>query len=265
MRRLMILLALVGLLAASFELSRLVADWHYVVPAEPGALLYATGFEDGPANDDWEQTVRQAKSQEIVDGRMRLTVNESLDGVFSAAGPYFGDFDLVVEATTLDGPLDNGFGVVFRVRDDANYLMFLISADGFYRVKRVRGGFTRVISNWHGSPHIETGIGAVNQLRVTGQGDAFRFYINGQPVELCIPDDPEASSTPLADGRCLDGQWVTTLTDASFADGRLGVTVEIDQAQPPGVVVGFDNFVVTGPQPIAAPAVESTPETTPDP
>lgn len=247
MRRLLILLTLILMLAATFQLSRLAQDWHYVVPAEPGELLYATGFDGGA--DDWEQTIRRDKSQEVLNGRMRLTVETAQNGVFSAAGPYFSDFDVTVDATTLDGPLDNGFGVIFRQLNDGTYYIFLISADGFYRVKRLDNNVSKVLHNWHTSSLINTGVGATNQLRVIGIGDRFRFFINGEPVELCIPDNPDDTSTPLADGTCQDGQWRETLVDDTIPYGHIGVTVEVDRGQPPGVVVGFDRFIVRGPEP----------------
>ncbi len=247
MRRILILLSLVLILAATFQLSRLARDWHYVVPATPGALLYVTGFDDDAA--DWEQTQRQDKSQEIVDGRMVLTVDVTQDGVFSAAGPFFDDFDMTVDTQALAGPEDNGYGVIFRQLNGNTYYIFLISSDGFYRVKRLERGRSSVIHNWHGSPLINTGVGAINRLRVTGIDDRFRFFINGEPVELCIPDDPNAESTPLADGRCDQGQWVDTLVDDTIPYGHLGVTIEVDQGQTPGVVVAFEQFVVRGPEP----------------
>lgn len=242
MRRVFMLAALAAALAALISLNRLAADWHYVVPAEPGALLYAAAF-DG-LEDEWERYEGRL-SAAIADGRLRLTVGDFESGPYSAARPHFGDFDLRVEATAVDGPLDNGFGVIFRLQDRQNYYLFLISSDGYYKVERVRGGVSRELSTWIESPLVRQGLGERNYVRVVGRGDQFAFFVNGEPVALCIPDDPEARST-YVQGACIGGSMQQTLTDAAIPHGRLGVVASSFGAS--GVVVDFDNVLVYGPQ-----------------
>jgi hypothetical protein len=242
-RRIFALVALVVALVALISLNRLSANWHYIVPAEPGALLYAAAFDD--LEDEWERYEGRL-SAVIADGRLRLTVGDFESGPYSVAKPYFGDFDLRLEATAVDGPLDNGFGVIFRLQDRQNYYLFLISSDGYYKVERVSDGIARELSTWIESPLVRQGLGVSNQLRVIGRGDQFSFAINGEPVGLCIPDDPEARST-YAQGTCVNGSMQPALTDASIASGRLGVVATSFSAS--GVVVNFDNVLVYGPQP----------------
>lgn len=250
LRRVIILLILIVTLLAVFRLSRIAQEWHYVVPADADALLYAVGFEAGV--DDWNQSTRQAQSAEILDSAMRLEVNERQSAVFSSASAFFGDFDVRVQARAVAGPpqdeLNNGFGIIFRQQDENTYYMFLISSDGFYRVKRLDNGVSQVLHNWHTSPHINQGLDAVNEIRVVGVGDTFRFYINGAQVEVCIPDDPQGTSTPLAGGECRGGAWEDTLVDDTIASGRLGVIVEVADNQPGGVAVAFDHMLVYGPE-----------------
>ncbi len=246
MRRYVIFLILLLILAATFQLSRMARGWHYIVPASPGALLYATAFDEGTA--DWEQDEGRVYSA-ITDGVMQLGVGIAGDGIYTAAAPYFGDFDLRVEAVALEGPEANGYGVIFRQRDRANYYTFFISSDGFYRVRRVADNTGKDLSAWNQSDVIVPGLGVVNHLRVVGVGGRFQFYINDTLIALCIPDDPDAQSTPLATGECLGGTWQTTLTDDVIAFGRIGVAAEVDVNAEPGVVVAFDNVLVYGPQP----------------
>ncbi len=248
MRRLLIFSTLILILASVYQLRTMVATWHYVVSAEPGDLVYAASFD---LADDWEQDPGQAISSEISAGTMRIRVNESGAGLYSAADLYFHNFDYVVEAQAVEGPLDNGFGVIFRQRDRDSYYTFFISSDGYYRVSRVVNGETKVLSNWHPSEAINQGINVRNRLRVVAYNDRFRFHINDQAAPLCIPNDPDGESTPNnVTGECQGGRWSQVLVDDSIAVGRIGVTVRVDLGQPPGVVVLFDNVLVYGPEPI---------------
>ena len=248
MRRLVIFVTLVLILAAMFQLSRLAGNWHYIVPASTGELLYATGFDgDSP---DWLQTAGQTASAQSVDGSMRLEIN-TLGGLSATASPYFGDFDVTVEtwveAGVFDGNNNNAYGIIFRQWDARNFYAFLVSSDGSYRLRSVVDGQIRPLSDWISTDAIDQEIGALNTLRVVGQGDRFRFYINGQRMLLCVPNDPNAISTMFR-GECLQGSLVDTLTDDSVRYGRLGVYAELDRGQETGVVIHFDNFIVYGPQ-----------------
>jgi hypothetical protein len=248
LRPVIIFCTLVAILASMFQLSRLAERWHYVVPASPGELVYIATFDD--AGDDWEQSAGRLSSQ-IADGVLRLSVDNIGDGIYSAASPYFRDFDVQVAVRAVEDTPDSGYGVIFRQLDRRSYYVFLISSDGFYQVARVVDNQSRDLSAWHRTPLIHQGTGVTNTVRVIGYEDRFRFYINDEPVELCIPDDPAALSTPLATGECLGGSWRATLVDSSIPYGRLGVAAQIDPiARQAGLVVEFDRVIVYGPQPI---------------
>ncbi len=47
---------------------------------------------------------------------MLVSIGEAGSGAYSVASPYFGDFDLRVAAQAVEGPIDNGYGVVFRCK-----------------------------------------------------------------------------------------------------------------------------------------------------
>jgi hypothetical protein len=252
LRRLIILAALIITLVAVYQLSVIAQDWHYVVPAEDGAVLYATTF-DGTM-PDWEQDERGDFSHQVVAGAMQIVANADDVGPYSAITPYFDAFNMQVEAEIVSGDFsggnNNAFGVIFRLFDRSNYYLFLISGDGFYRVQRVTEGRLTELSTWNPSDAIDIGPGAKNTLRVTGLDDTFTFFINGEPVELCIPNAPDGISTinPLT-GACIDGQWTTELIDDTHPYGRLGVVVDADEAdriQDETITVTFDNVIVTG-------------------
>jgi hypothetical protein len=243
-RRILFVSMLAALLLGFVFLSRALANWHYVLPAEQGTLLYIATF-DG-FNEDWARYAGRLSS-EIVDGALRLNVGEPVAGPYSVASPYFGDFDVHLQARAVDGPETNGFGIVFREQDPNNFYTFLISSDGFYQVVRSLDGKELELSNWIETPYVNVGIGSENALRVVGRGNHFQFYVNDQPLLLCIPDDPDAIST-YYNGTCVDGTMRDALVDTSFPTGRLGVIATTVQGGGIGVVVDFDNIVVYGPE-----------------
>ncbi len=254
MRRIVGLLFLIALLAVAFGVNRLTSNWHYVVPVEAGQVAYIATFDDSA--DDWDLYEGILSAQIVNGGRLQLKAGDVNSGPFSSSHPHFADFDVRTEAIPVAGPLDNGYGIIFRLQDqdntnpsDDSYFWFMISSDGYYQVMRVLDGQQKIISDWIPSPAIQGGLGVSNWLRVVAVNDQFTFYINGQPAFLCLPDNPEGASTynELLGG-CVSGQMVSALADSTIPSGRLGVIVHA--YDEPGVVVDFDHFVVYGPDPV---------------
>ena len=240
MRNLLILAVLAAILIVVNALSGIAAEWHYVVPATAGAVLYAETFDAAPA--DWELYEGRLAAQ-AEDGALHIMVDVPQRSPYSTANPHFADFDQRVQAKAVSGPLNNGFGVIFREQDPENYYLFLISSDGWYQVKRSVDGDQVEVSTWIESPLVNQGLDAENSLRVVAQGDTFRFYINDEPVELCIPDDPSGISTYV--NGCIGGQMYGELVDSAIPSGQIGVVaLALDE---PGVEVAFDNVLVFGP------------------
>ena len=252
MRRFGFFLLLIAALVITVALSRLTASWHYVLPVQPGQVAYAATFDQ--LIEDWNQYEGRLEAQ-VADGVLRLHVGEVGSGPFSTTRQHFADFDLHVQATAIEGPENNGFGVIFRLQDgdntipsDDRYYLFLISSDGYYEVKRVVGREEKLLSAWIESPLINLHIGATNWLRVIARGNRFQFLINDQPVQVCVPNNPAGESTYFM-GECVDGTMQDVLVDNTIPSGQLGVVaLSIDE---PGVVVEFDNFLVYGPETVS--------------
>jgi len=251
-----------------------------------GPVLYAAGF-DG-FEDEW-QTYEGRLSARLQDGALRLEVGQTDTVAYSVAEPLFTSGQIAVDARAVAGPLDNGFGLVFRLqapraacdmpapllcelaRVDAlgvplrlvfrpqsqqasGYYVFLISSDGYYSLWRADdlGQAPRRVSTWIASPLIRQGLDANNRLSVTMAGDLFRLAINGQVVPLCLPDDPQGQSTYSA-GQCIGGQMVESLRDARWPVGQVGVAAYSTSSGGPGVVVLFDNLLILPPPAPGAP------------
>jgi hypothetical protein len=244
MRILRLLIILIVILAALLFAAQVAESWRYVMPATSGQLLYVATF-DG-FTDEW-RLYDGRLSTEIVDESLRITVNQVQSGPYSETQQHFGDFDLRVDATSVEGPLNNAYGVIFRLRDRESYYLFLVSSDGYYRVTRRVNGDDHILSNWIRTPLIQQGIGVTNHLRVVARGNRFAFFINDQRVQLCIPDDPAGESTYLnLREECVRGSMQDTLVDSSIATGQIGLIAQtLDE---PGVIVDFDNLIVYGPE-----------------
>ncbi|MFO7321827.1 MAG: hypothetical protein DIU68_008855 [Chloroflexota bacterium] len=244
MSRLLLIIIPLLLLVGMIALSRATEDWRYVVEAAPDEVMYAAGF-DGFL-DEWSLYDDGQLAAAVEDGVLRLSSNAPFASPYTVASPVLGDFDLRVKATAVEGPLNNGFGVMFHVQDRDNNDQFLISSDGYYRVVRFAGGEERELSTWIPSDVVRQGIGETNELRVVRKDNTLSFYVNGEPVELCLPNDPGALSTYTFSDGCFEGEMRTTLVDDSLRDGRIGVVIQT--FDEPGVVVEFDDLVVVGPE-----------------
>jgi hypothetical protein len=254
---------------------------------EAGDILLAESF-DIPESSLW-QTYAGRLSADISGGVMTMRIDNASDTAYSASAPLFNDFDVSVQASAIDGPIDNGFGLVFRLQEPvercdmpllalcalaevdilnvglrllfpaqattpSGYYMFLISSDGYYSVWKAEDIFgetqASMVSTWIPSDVILQGLDAENTIRVQGIGDAFRFFINEQAVALCIPDAEGAESTYFMD-TCVDGQMVTTWRDATFGDGKNWCSGKQYSDGGTGVTVAFDQVIVTQPKPDA--------------
>lgn len=242
MRRLLTVAALGAALTVLVVLSRAAENWHYIVSGEPGTLLYAAAFD--AAHDDW-QTYSGRLDASIEAGVLRVENGQSDSYAFSVADPHYADLDLRVRAVGAAGPLNNGYGVVFRYQNPQNFYAFLVSSDGYYSVLRSLEGDQRWLSNWIDTPLVNQGIGAENRLRVVASGDEFRFWINDDPAQVCVPNDPDAESTYVG-GACREGAMLDVLQDSSFATGQIGV-VALTFGEP-DVVAVFDDVVIYSPE-----------------
>lgn len=242
-------LLLIGLLLAGQALR----GQHYVLPAVPGAVIYAAAFTDGAAfNADWDQYDDGQLAASMTADALTLRVDRGGAAAFSSAAPHFGDFDMQVTLRAVAGPVDNGFGVIFRLQDNDNtaigddrYYAFQISSDGYYRLVRRVDGTEREVSTWIAADFIRPGLDAINTIRVVAVGAQFRFFINGQPAPLCIPDDPNGRSVYFMD-TCRDGQMLDVWTDSAIPHGQIGIVALATDSGGGGVTVRAEDVIVWG-------------------
>ena len=239
------LLVSLGVLGAVLWGRDRISALQFVVPGDAGTVLYATTFDSGRFADDWFQTERLGGSIEVADDALQLTLGERTPGrerLLSTNQYLFRDFDLRVDAAAVAGPLNNSYGVVFRRLDERTYYLFYVSSDGYYSVWRETPQQVIKLSDWIASDVVQQGIdGEVNRLRVVAEGDTFRFFVNGEALDLCIPTNPDGEST-MSGGECVGGSMQQTLVDDTIPYGAPGVAIET--ILDGGMSVMFDNVML---------------------
>jgi len=184
--------------------------------------------EDNPFLETFDTQGRWGTgSSADVEGRVKDGVYEMLvknnHGLYSAtAGQEFANAIYEVEVTQVDGPLNNGFGLLFRVDEVSDtFYVFEISGDGYVWIGYCNNrcddeDIPLVGGDWFQSPVIRQGLQQTNQLKAIVEGSKMTFYINGIEV-----------------GRS---------SDSRLTEGDVAVMVETLGQR--GVRVIFDNFKV---------------------
>jgi hypothetical protein len=123
--------------------------------------------------------------------------NDYTAGAQNTANPCYSpvqvkDAVVVVDAKLLSGPLDFGYGVVFRSDTDRSEYGFLISPDGHWTAyKLVKNQLTHKI-DWTETAEVDRNKGAHNLLTVYFKGAHMNFFVNG--ILVGQADDDTLSS-----------------------------------------------------------------------
>jgi len=245
------LIAIPALVAAGLALIVRLLPADFVVSGTGNTVLFVDAFDPVSAfNGYWDQYNDGQLSAVIADGGLRLRIDRAGAAAFSRTRVHFSDFDLRVRLFASDGPIDNGYGVIFRFQDNDNaliaddrYYAFQISSDGYYRLVRRTDGEEREVSTWIPSAIVHPGLNVTNVIRVVALGDTFRFFVNDQPALLCIPDNPAGRSVYFME-TCRDGQMVETWRDSAIRHGQIGALALSTSTGGAGVSVMVEDFVV---------------------
>lgn len=122
----------------------------------------------------------------VVNGVYDFKVLENDISRWVSAGKSFSDGIYEVEATPVEGPLDNGYGLIFRANPEAgDFYLFKVSADGYVWIGRYANGAeaaTIIGDHWFESPVVLRGLNATNKLKVQAEAGNLIFYVNDQEV-----------------------------------------------------------------------------------
>jgi hypothetical protein len=135
-----------------------------------------------------------------------------------AAGGSYGDVYIEADAALVELPEQGGdYGLVLRRAQEGDYYQFVVSDDGFFKIRKHSAEGWTTLLDWVESDALLQGVNAVNRLQAVAWGSELLFYVNG--IYL---------------GRAVDD---------TFADGLVGVSAGSFEGGP-GVHAVFDNVVV---------------------
>ena len=194
----------------------------FACQSEPIILQGDILFEDdfSTRENQWTSLVNDGGVMNYDAEGFRFYVKEPGLNFWATPGLSFDDVGIEVDTLQYAGPVENRIGVICRHRDDQNFYYFVISADGYYAIGKVKEGEQSLLGQdaMRYSSAIKTGV-AINHLRADCQGSTLRFYINQAPIALVEDFDLTEGDVGLLAG--------------TFNEGGLDVL--------------FDNFVVVHP------------------
>ncbi len=166
---------------------------------------------------DWLISSDAAADVTVADGQLVVHIRQPGQLAWARTDRSFKNFHLTVDATQVSGPLDNEYGVLFRMDGDNSFYVFSISGDGYVRVAHYdRGTWLLLGSDWTPSTAIQQGA-ATNRLEIVAEGSTLTFWVNGVQV--------------------------TSVTGAdALRRGDIGLYA--GAFNEPGVVIAFDNLIV---------------------
>lgn len=187
-------------------------------PPTTTPLPYADDFSN--SSSGWETLSDISADVKYDAGMLRFIIKQENLTQWSVAGKVFQDAAYEADAQPNGGPTDNGYGLIFRVKDRKNFYHFEISSDGYWRAGTMTNGSWDNWDDWAAHPAIKTG-NAVNRLKVVMKGSTFTFFVNDQQV--------------------------AQKEDKTFALGDVGL-FSLTLIDMPGTDVSFDNVKVSAPE-----------------
>ncbi len=152
----------------------------------PGSVILQDDFSS--TESGWTRQSSQEQTVDYLDGRYLVDVEQAQVDVWGQPGLDLNDVMIDAEAVLDAGPTDNAFGVACRLtgeRDDASYIYFMISSDGYYAVVRQHARqrtFLNPAGDFEPLAAIDQTPAAVNRLSATCKGTTLTFTVNGQSV-----------------------------------------------------------------------------------
>lgn len=184
--------------------------------AAPGEVLYQDDFSD--TSRPWPVGDFPGGVSAYVEGEYQVELFVPQIQFLAVSGQKYRDVQVEVEIRQARGGRENLIGLVCRYRDGWNYYFFVISADGYFGLGKVREG----------------------QAHLLGQSQmSYSRDLHPQQNHLALLC---LASTLI--GR-INGQTVALAEDSDFPRGDVGLLV--GARQEGGVQVYFDNFRVTRP------------------
>ncbi len=172
---------------------------------------------DNNQSQYFSESETEGATTKIVDERLVMTVEDDLLMVFQTPNDpqkRLKSFTAEVDCQRLDGPTNNGFGLIVNVSDN-EFWHAGISSDGYYQIRKFAGNEWALLRRWSKSKKIDD---RRHRLKLVVEPPKARLFI--------------------------DGQLLTEVSDPIIKGGYVGLYVQ--SVKKGGVKIAFDDFVVKG-------------------
>ena len=168
----------------------------------------------------WDRFAGEIGSTDYRNKTYQISVNEPNTDLFANPAKLYKDTITEVTAARIGGPDNNSFGVICRFQDEKNFYAAQISSDGYAGIFRMKDGIYKLLGQNAMIPvPAILGGSAVNTIHFECIGRSLALAVNGAPVDA--------------------------REDKSFENGDVGLIA--GSFEEAGVVIAFDNFMVTLP------------------
>lgn len=186
---------------------------------QSGEVQFQDDFSD-PTSGWVRRNDEEIGNLDYVNQGYQIFIKQNHTVLWSGPGLEYTNVQIEVDATKIEGPVNDDFGVVCRARDMNNFYFLVISSDGYYGIGKVRDGEQQLIGMDEMPPNENILQGSrTNHLRADCIGENLSLFVNG--IHLATVQDTEFTS---GDAGLLAG---------TFDD--------------PGTHIRFDNFSVLMP------------------
>ena len=164
-----------------------------------GTEAYSETFDE---TGDWRVESNSDVEGEIRDGVYDFIVKADDQLFWTNPGLNFSDGLYEVEATQIDGPLNNAYGMLFRLDDEeSNFYAFQISGDGYVWIGRYYNGVPEneaLINDWwFASDAINQGLNVTNTLAVRA------LHVDCDADTLLLQVDPAGPACHTGANSCF--------------------------------------------------------------
>lgn len=175
-------------------------------------LIYSDDFSG--IQPEWGSSPSPNANTAYKDGKLYLTVQDTIAWIVPSKAISPKDFVMEVEATKEEGTDKANYGMIFRQTGKNNFYRFGVTDTGAYNFDKYQDGkFAGTILMKNASA-INKGL-ATNLLKVECRGNLFTLYINGEKQG--------------------------GITDDTFTSGNIGLFARCPTGK---VQIGFDNLKV---------------------
>ena len=140
------------------------------------------------ATDEWPPPAATGAARTFNLSTLRFALAERQTVAWSLSNLTADNFYAEVDAFHVDGPLDNGFGLLFRYVDAENFYLFVASHDGYYSLQTLTDGAWGQLIEWTPTDEVNTDATAANTLGVLADGPQITILLN-DAVLATVEDD----------------------------------------------------------------------------